>query len=196
MNVLLKSKIPFIGCYDNSSVIGIYEGFEKGYKFMDEWNGMFGKDCFISFDRKRPKFGQAAIDSLKTKNTFVVFDLIKIMSMPPDQIQMDKTWGFTFTKDDKNPVLLKFDTFDRTKKTSSPSFLMAMYLRQHLKAIKSKVGEKPKEIALWIFDKDFNEKERKRIKKGIKESCRLLKIDVYFVDTESSKVDFVKHCPN
>uniref|UniRef100_A0A914QKM8 Uncharacterized protein n=1 Tax=Panagrolaimus davidi TaxID=227884 RepID=A0A914QKM8_9BILA len=118
------------------------------------------------------------------------------MSLPPDNIPIDKAWVFTFTKDDKNPVLLKFDNFDGTIKGSSPSFLMAMYLRQPLKVIETKVGEKPKEISLWIFDKNFNEKEIKRIKQRFKESCRLLKLDVYFVDTESSKVDFVKYCHN
>uniref|UniRef100_A0A914Q884 Uncharacterized protein n=1 Tax=Panagrolaimus davidi TaxID=227884 RepID=A0A914Q884_9BILA len=155
MNTLLNPKIPFIGFYDNSSVIGIYKNFEEGYQFLEEWN-----------------------------------DLINIMSMAPEKIKIDKSWGFTFTKDEENPVLLKFDNFDGTKKCSSPSFLMAIYLRQHLKAIESKIGQKPNKVAFWIIDRKFNENERKRIEDGLKESCKLLKIDCCFVDLKNFSIDF------
>uniref|UniRef100_A0AC35F2Z8 Uncharacterized protein n=1 Tax=Panagrolaimus sp. PS1159 TaxID=55785 RepID=A0AC35F2Z8_9BILA len=189
MNTLLNPKIPFIGFYDNSSVIGICKNSEEGYQFLEEWNDMFGNECFISFDQKRPKFGQSASNSLKTKNTFVVFDLLNIMSMAPEKIKIDKTWGFTFTKNEDNPVLLKFDYFDGTKKCSSPSFLMAIFLRQHLKAIESKIGQKPEKVAFWIIDRKFNESERKRIENGLKKSCKLLKINCIFVNLESISID-------
>uniref|UniRef100_A0AC34F9P9 Uncharacterized protein n=1 Tax=Panagrolaimus sp. ES5 TaxID=591445 RepID=A0AC34F9P9_9BILA len=184
LNSLLKSKIPFIGFYDNSSVIAINEK-SNGYEFLKEWNGMYGIDCFISFDEKKPKFGKEAMEVLSTKNTFVVFDLIKIMSMPPNDIKTDQCWGFKFTKDCNNPVLLQFNNFDGKIKEASPAFLMALFLRQHLKAIQAKNdGEKPKEIAIWIKKLKFNAEEYQRVQEGISKSCELLQIDCFFFDVE------------
>uniref|UniRef100_A0A914P6J8 Uncharacterized protein n=1 Tax=Panagrolaimus davidi TaxID=227884 RepID=A0A914P6J8_9BILA len=109
------------------------------------------------------------------------------MSMPPENIEPGNTWGFTITKDSENPVLLEFDTFDGTKKHASPSFLMAVLLRKHFKAIEDEIGEKPKEIAFWIYnelndEEQFDEDEMKRIKKGLKESCKLLNVNCIFID--------------
>uniref|UniRef100_A0AC34F8C7 Uncharacterized protein n=1 Tax=Panagrolaimus sp. ES5 TaxID=591445 RepID=A0AC34F8C7_9BILA len=190
LDALLESKIPFIGFYGNSSVIGIYENSKKynGYRFMNEWNGPYGIDCYISFDEKKPKFGVQAMDSVITKNTFVVFDLLKIMSMPSDNIKVDKTWAFKFINDSENPILIQFDTFDGTKSAASPAFLMAMFIRQHLKVIEAKNGEKPTKIALLILSKEFCEEELKRINEGLEESCKLLKIDFCFVEHDSLKV--------
>uniref|UniRef100_A0A914PCI1 Uncharacterized protein n=1 Tax=Panagrolaimus davidi TaxID=227884 RepID=A0A914PCI1_9BILA len=114
------------------------------------------------------------------------------MSMSPEGIKAKKEWGFTFTKNAENPVLLEFENFDGTKKVSSPSFLMAMFLRQHLKAIEKKVGEKPKEIALWIFEEGFNEIQMKRIKDGLGEACKLLKLGFTFVDAKDFTANFVQ----
>uniref|UniRef100_A0A914YCR7 Uncharacterized protein n=1 Tax=Panagrolaimus superbus TaxID=310955 RepID=A0A914YCR7_9BILA len=195
LNFLLESKIPFIGFFDNSSVIGIYQE-PKGYQFLKEWNGMYGTDCFISFDEKKPKYGQKAMEVMLTKNTFVVFDLLKIMSMPSNDIKIDKSWGFKITKDSKNPVLLQFDNFDGKIKEASPAFLMALFLKQHFKAIQEKTGEKPKEIAFWILKVRFNEEENERIKEGLKKACQYLKIDCSFVDTDGFDSDFIKSCLN
>uniref|UniRef100_A0AC34FAI3 Uncharacterized protein n=1 Tax=Panagrolaimus sp. ES5 TaxID=591445 RepID=A0AC34FAI3_9BILA len=187
LNELLPSKIPFIAFFDNSSVIAIYDEATEGYDFLKEWNGMYGINCFISFDQKKPKFGNDAMEVILTKNTFVVFDLLKIMSMPSDDIRIDKTWGFKFTKDCNNPVLLQFDNFDGTIKEASPEFLMALFLRQHLKAIQESNNddrEKPKEIAFWIQKQKFNDEEYTRIQEGIAKACQLLKIDCCFVGIE------------
>uniref|UniRef100_A0AC34GWL6 Uncharacterized protein n=1 Tax=Panagrolaimus sp. ES5 TaxID=591445 RepID=A0AC34GWL6_9BILA len=188
----VESKIPFIGFIDNSSVVAVYKPEEEQYEILDEWNGLYGSDCFISFDEERPKFGDEAKDMLATKNTSVVFDLLKIMSMAPEDIKTEKTWGFSFTRDITNPILVKFDNFDGKKKMSTPSFLMALFLKQHLIIIKEETGEKPKEVALWIFKQDFDEVQMKRIKDGLEEACKLIKIDCSFVDSGDFEVNFIK----
>uniref|UniRef100_A0AC34FH02 Uncharacterized protein n=1 Tax=Panagrolaimus sp. ES5 TaxID=591445 RepID=A0AC34FH02_9BILA len=196
LNFMLESKkIPFIGFFDNSSVIGIYNE-PQGYEFLKEWNGMYGTDCFISFDQKKIKYGQEAMKMMLTKNTFVVFDILKIMSMPPNDIKTNPSWGFKFTKDCNNPVLLQFDNFDGTIKEASPAFLMALFLRQHLKTIQEKIGEKPNEIALWVLKQRFSEAENKRIKEGLEAACKLLKTDCCYVDTDGFDSDFIKSCIN
>uniref|UniRef100_A0AC35G3C0 Uncharacterized protein n=1 Tax=Panagrolaimus sp. PS1159 TaxID=55785 RepID=A0AC35G3C0_9BILA len=111
------------------------------------------------------------------------------MSTPSENTKINKTWGFTFTKDERNPLLLKFDNFDETKKLSSPAFFMAIYLRQHLKAIEEEIGKKPKEISFWITDQKLNGNERKRIKEGLEESCKLLKIVCSFIQLKNFEFD-------
>uniref|UniRef100_A0AC34G551 Uncharacterized protein n=1 Tax=Panagrolaimus sp. ES5 TaxID=591445 RepID=A0AC34G551_9BILA len=83
--MLINQKIPFIAFIDQFSVVATYKE-SGGYEFLEEWNGIYGIDCFISFEEKKPKFGDEAMEAILTKNTFVVFDLIKIMSMPSDDI--------------------------------------------------------------------------------------------------------------
>uniref|UniRef100_A0A914QT19 Uncharacterized protein n=1 Tax=Panagrolaimus davidi TaxID=227884 RepID=A0A914QT19_9BILA len=137
---------------------------------------MYGEDLFISFCDKKPKYGFAAAEDYRENPTFVVFDLIKIMSMlPNNKIEVDPSWGFTFTENAENPLLIQFDNFDGNKKAASPAFLMAMLLKHHLKIIKSEIGEKPKELGFWFLDK-FKAEEKERIKNGIKDACGLLKV--------------------
>uniref|UniRef100_A0AC34GSL7 Uncharacterized protein n=1 Tax=Panagrolaimus sp. ES5 TaxID=591445 RepID=A0AC34GSL7_9BILA len=181
---LLKSKVPFIGFFDNLSFVATYKE-PQGYEFLEGWKGVFGIDCFISFYEKKPKFGLDAMDVILAKNTFVVFDLLKIMSMPSDDIKIDKTWGFTITKDENNPVLLQFDNYDGAKSVASPAFLMALILRQQMKAIKAETNEKAKELAFWIAKQSFDDEEYKRIQEGIAKSCELLKLEFTFLDPES-----------
>uniref|UniRef100_A0A914PTJ1 Uncharacterized protein n=1 Tax=Panagrolaimus davidi TaxID=227884 RepID=A0A914PTJ1_9BILA len=152
---------------------------------------MYGEDLFISFCDKKQKYGFAAAEDYRKNPNFVVFgmlqffllsknfavlDLIKIMSMLPNsKIEADPSWGFTFTENAENPLLIQFDNFDGNKKAASPAFLMAMLLKHHLKIIKSEIGEKPKELGFWLLDK-FKADEKERIKNGIKDACTLLKV--------------------
>uniref|UniRef100_A0AC34GCM6 Uncharacterized protein n=1 Tax=Panagrolaimus sp. ES5 TaxID=591445 RepID=A0AC34GCM6_9BILA len=118
------------------------------------------------------------------------------MSMPSDDIQIQKSWGFKITKDKNNPVLLQFDTFDGTRKEASPAFLMALFLRQHLKAIQENNnddGEKPKEIAIWIPKQKFNNEEYTRIQEGIAKSCELLKLKFRFLDSETFNYSLINN---
>uniref|UniRef100_A0A914QEG7 Uncharacterized protein n=1 Tax=Panagrolaimus davidi TaxID=227884 RepID=A0A914QEG7_9BILA len=66
------SKLPVVGLFDNSSVILIFDEL-LGYHFLKSWNGVYGKDLFIRFDRKKQKYFEDAWKMLKDKNTFVVY---------------------------------------------------------------------------------------------------------------------------
>uniref|UniRef100_A0A914Q474 Uncharacterized protein n=1 Tax=Panagrolaimus davidi TaxID=227884 RepID=A0A914Q474_9BILA len=166
--------IPVIGFYDDSSVICVCENDE--YKFLNVWNGIFGNQLLIAFDEVKPKLFNKAAESHRRKPSFVVSDLINIMSRSPEE-QINK-WQFKVTRDAKNPILIEFDCYGGIKKAATPAFLMGMLLKEHLKAIKYETGENPTEIGFYFI----NQTETERIKKQIKESCRLLKIGCIFVN--------------
>uniref|UniRef100_A0A914Z1N0 Uncharacterized protein n=1 Tax=Panagrolaimus superbus TaxID=310955 RepID=A0A914Z1N0_9BILA len=175
-----ENKLPVIGIFDESAVICINKN--NKYKFLESWNGVCGAQLIINFNDEKPVIGDKAVEVLD-EPSYIVYDLIKIMSMPPEDIKIDPSWTFTIIKDEENPVLLEFDNFDETKKAASPAFLMALILKGIRKLIKIETGKKPKELAFWIFNNDekYNETEIKRIEFELTESCNLLKISCKFV---------------
>uniref|UniRef100_A0A914PNC5 Uncharacterized protein n=1 Tax=Panagrolaimus davidi TaxID=227884 RepID=A0A914PNC5_9BILA len=147
---------------------------------MDEWNGVYGRDLFISFNEEKPKYFEDAIKVFETKPSFVVYDIIKILSTSPDYVDPDSDWKFTLTKDVNNPVLLEFDNFDGTKKAASPQLLLALLIKQHVKAITAKIGSKPKRIAYCMMGTEKDVADDK-IHLGIKEAFSMLKIDTFLL---------------
>uniref|UniRef100_A0AC34F4P2 Uncharacterized protein n=1 Tax=Panagrolaimus sp. ES5 TaxID=591445 RepID=A0AC34F4P2_9BILA len=176
----VQTKIPIIGFLDNFSVICICKE-NGGYKFMESWNDFYGKENIISFEEEKPKYFDDALKVYFERTSSVVYDLTKIMSMPSDKIEINNYWGFKITKDSENPILLEFENFDGMKKAASPSFFMAMILKEQLRAIKNEIGEKPPSIGLYIADK-FNSDEKSRVEKELQKSCDLLKIECIFVN--------------
>uniref|UniRef100_A0AC34F3T5 Uncharacterized protein n=1 Tax=Panagrolaimus sp. ES5 TaxID=591445 RepID=A0AC34F3T5_9BILA len=169
-------KVPVIGFFDFSSVICYHNDNKNGYEFVEKWNGLYGKPLFISFDKEKPHYCESAFEVYKEKPNFVVSHLIDIISQGPEIINYkNDTCGFTLTKDSENPILLEFDTFVGIKKMATPTFLMALMLKEHLKVIKAETGEKPKSLGFYLFDK-FDPDAKERIEKSLEESCKLLKI--------------------
>lgn len=82
--------------------------------------------------------------------------------------------GYTFTKDEQNPVLLQFAT-PNGPMMASPEFLFAMLLKEHFKDIKKETGEKPTSLGFCIFNV-FTEKENKNIQNALEKACDLMKI--------------------
>uniref|UniRef100_A0AC35F8A2 Uncharacterized protein n=2 Tax=Panagrolaimus sp. PS1159 TaxID=55785 RepID=A0AC35F8A2_9BILA len=173
------SKFPVIGIFDESAVICINKNGK--YEFLESWNGVYGTPLIINFSSEKHTIGDKAIQQLEDPE-YIVYDLIKIMSMEPDKIKIDESWTFTITEDSENPVLLEFDSFDGTKKAASPSFLMALILKEIRKLIKVEIGKKPKKLGFWIFeDSKYTKEELKRIQMQITESCQALKIECEFI---------------
>uniref|UniRef100_A0A914P930 Uncharacterized protein n=1 Tax=Panagrolaimus davidi TaxID=227884 RepID=A0A914P930_9BILA len=180
LNGICDMKFPVIGLFDSSAVICVYEN--GGYKFLDSWNGLYGNELFINFEESKAKYGMESIKADKTKMSSVVYDLIKIMSMPSEKIVVKEDWKFVITKNSENPILIEFINHEGRKQAGTPSFLMAMLLKEMIKRIKNEMNEeKPKEIGLCFFDKMF-EDEKKRVENGLKEACELLKIHAKFID--------------
>uniref|UniRef100_A0A914YP28 Uncharacterized protein n=1 Tax=Panagrolaimus superbus TaxID=310955 RepID=A0A914YP28_9BILA len=176
-----KSGIPVITFVENLSFICVKKDGKTDYEYLESWNGKFGMDLYISFDEEKPKYCQDALEVARTKPTFSVFDIFMIMTVAPENIEVLKNYQFKIIKNTENPVLLEFDNFDGTQKAASPAFLMALLLKQHLKAIKNETGKKPKEIAFSTFAQ-LNVDEIKRVKKQLNESCEMLKIACTFLD--------------
>uniref|UniRef100_A0A914PU10 Uncharacterized protein n=1 Tax=Panagrolaimus davidi TaxID=227884 RepID=A0A914PU10_9BILA len=61
-------QIPVIGILDGISVICLRKN--GGYKFLDSWNGLYGKEPAISFDETKPKFFEDAFKALLQKPSF------------------------------------------------------------------------------------------------------------------------------
>uniref|UniRef100_A0A914QAS1 Uncharacterized protein n=1 Tax=Panagrolaimus davidi TaxID=227884 RepID=A0A914QAS1_9BILA len=168
-----------IGILANYSLICINKNGK--FEFLESWGGQWGNPMHISFDKKKPQFGKIAEETLVKHGKYGVQDLIKIMSEDNKAPTTVSPHGFAFTKDDENPVLLEFETFDGTKKSASPGFLMAMLIRQQLKAIEAEIGEKPTKLGFCIFDV-YGKKEMNNVQTALGKSCELMKIrDFCFV---------------
>uniref|UniRef100_A0A914PIU3 Uncharacterized protein n=1 Tax=Panagrolaimus davidi TaxID=227884 RepID=A0A914PIU3_9BILA len=170
-----SEKLPIIGFFDLASVICVWNEKDKCYKFMDSWNGKFGKDLFLDFLLPKPAIVSSSTDVVSLNGA--VYDLIKIMSMPPDAITINPDWKFTITEDVENPVLLEFDVFEKRRKQASPAFLMAIILKEHLKAIKKETGKRPTKLGFRLLDEFENPEARKRVENGLKEACKMIKIE-------------------
>uniref|UniRef100_A0AC35FXR5 Uncharacterized protein n=1 Tax=Panagrolaimus sp. PS1159 TaxID=55785 RepID=A0AC35FXR5_9BILA len=180
LNGICDMKIPVIGFFDSSAVICVYKN--DGYKFLNSWNGLYGNGLFINFEESKAEYGMESIKADKTKMSSVVYNLIKIMSMPSEKFVEKEEWKYVITKNSENPVLIEFVNHEGRKQAGTPSFLMAMLLKEILKRIKNELNEeKPKEIGLCFFDKMF-EDEKKRVENGLKEACELLKVGCKFID--------------
>uniref|UniRef100_A0AC34FJA7 Uncharacterized protein n=1 Tax=Panagrolaimus sp. ES5 TaxID=591445 RepID=A0AC34FJA7_9BILA len=193
----LESKIPVIGFFDQSSVVCVAKD-DENYKFLEQWGGVYGDELFINFDTEPAKYGVKAVIPFKTAMNSVVFgmflydifmyitnnffsDLIKILSMPITNIKKDPKWRFKFTKDSNNPCLIEVVKHDGTTATQSPTFFMALLLKEQILKMKEELGEKPKEIGFCFFD-TFNFAERKRIETKLQEACGFLKTKCIFVE--------------
>uniref|UniRef100_A0AC34FC00 Uncharacterized protein n=1 Tax=Panagrolaimus sp. ES5 TaxID=591445 RepID=A0AC34FC00_9BILA len=177
--IILEEKIPIITFFGHSSVICVCKN--DGYTFLDSWNGLYGKELVINFDQAKPYYGMDSIKVDKTKMSAVVYDLIKIMSMPSDAFIVNENWKFEVAKDSENAVIIEFESLEGKQK-STPAFLMAMILKEQIKYIKTEMGidEKPKKIGFCVFQK-ISEAEKKRVEAGLEESCKLLKIACKFI---------------
>uniref|UniRef100_A0AC34FR55 Uncharacterized protein n=1 Tax=Panagrolaimus sp. ES5 TaxID=591445 RepID=A0AC34FR55_9BILA len=179
-NKTVKSKIPVIAFGYNFSVICIYDYNEKEYDFAREWNGMYGKESFISFYEEKQKYGREAAEDFLLNPSYVVFDLLKLISMPADNIKIDPFWKFKIIKDSKNQILIKFDSFDGKGKTASPASLLGMIVKAHRKVIKAETGKKPDELAFWLLNSKNSDKIA-RVKQGFEDACNTVKIKCSFV---------------
>uniref|UniRef100_A0A914Z7Z2 Uncharacterized protein n=1 Tax=Panagrolaimus superbus TaxID=310955 RepID=A0A914Z7Z2_9BILA len=87
LDISNNPKVPVITFFYNISFICVPKNIgSKCYEFLDEWNGIYGKDLYISFDKEKPKFFEDAFEVYKTNPSFVVYDLLRIISMSPDNI--------------------------------------------------------------------------------------------------------------
>uniref|UniRef100_A0AC34F0K0 Uncharacterized protein n=1 Tax=Panagrolaimus sp. ES5 TaxID=591445 RepID=A0AC34F0K0_9BILA len=181
LNQKNTNKIPIIGFFDNLSVICLWNKTKKCYEFSKLWNEMYGKDLFLDFSFQKPKLSSAVLPLQK----FLVYDLLKIMSMTKEELKITSSlfkWGFEITEDDENPVLLKFETFDKIHNAASPAFLMALILKKHKKIIRKETGEKPTKLGLCVFENYKDSERKKRVETGLQESCELLKIGFMMVE--------------
>uniref|UniRef100_A0A914QJ54 Uncharacterized protein n=1 Tax=Panagrolaimus davidi TaxID=227884 RepID=A0A914QJ54_9BILA len=174
-----SEKLPIIGFFELASVILLWNDKDKCYKFMDSWNGKFGKDLFLDFLLPKPAIVSSSTDVVSLNGA--VYDFIKVMSMPPDAITIHPDWKFTITEDIDNPVLLEFDVFEKPRKQASPAFLLAIMVKEHLKAIKKETGKRPTKLGFRLLDEFESPEARKRVEAGLKEACEMIKIGFFLL---------------
>uniref|UniRef100_A0AC34G154 Uncharacterized protein n=1 Tax=Panagrolaimus sp. ES5 TaxID=591445 RepID=A0AC34G154_9BILA len=180
LDMFCPSKIPVIGFCSNFSIICIHDD-EVGYKFLEGWNGMIGKELFISFADKKPRYCEKALEDFSKKPSSVISHLVNIMAMPEDDVKTSLLWKFSIVKNSRNEILVEFDNFDGSRKAASPAFLLAMLIKEHQKVIKNETGEKPMKFGFWFLNTD-SDAVNERIKAGFVEACKLLKIEHVFIE--------------
>uniref|UniRef100_A0A914Y1X6 Uncharacterized protein n=1 Tax=Panagrolaimus superbus TaxID=310955 RepID=A0A914Y1X6_9BILA len=179
-----SKKIPVIALYGDLSFIYIFNEI-FGYKTLEAWNGDFGKELYISFDEKKPKFFEKATKIFQSTCSSVVHDVIKVMSTSIDDMDsLYPTFGYNLTTDSNNEILYEFNSSSGTKK-ASPIVLMSSLLKEHVKVIKRETGENIKKLLFYLFD-ELDDASKNRVKKGLKESCKRLDIDCGFIKTLST----------
>uniref|UniRef100_A0AC34FEY5 Uncharacterized protein n=1 Tax=Panagrolaimus sp. ES5 TaxID=591445 RepID=A0AC34FEY5_9BILA len=171
-------EIPVISFFDNSTVISVYkEG--KGYQFLESWNGVYGTELLVAFDKDKPTFFDEASEALRTKATSVITDITELMANPAERLTLP--WPFKITRDAKNPVLIEFDNFDGSRKAATPVFLMALILKQLIKALKNDGlnDEQLKNIGFHFstLNKIHQFEKWRLLNKNMQETCELLKIN-------------------
>uniref|UniRef100_A0AC34FJY5 Uncharacterized protein n=1 Tax=Panagrolaimus sp. ES5 TaxID=591445 RepID=A0AC34FJY5_9BILA len=163
-------ELPIIGFFDNSSVIYIWDEKNSCYKFLNAWNGKYGKELFLDFLQKDKPVLVSSLTELQSLKG-AVYDLINVMSFDPKNIKDDPKWKFSILKNDENhPILLEFDDFDNTRKAASPAFLMAFMLKTHIKAITAETEKKPKKLRFCIFDEKYDCDAKKRIQNCLQQA--------------------------
>uniref|UniRef100_A0AC34FPK0 Peptidase C1A papain C-terminal domain-containing protein n=1 Tax=Panagrolaimus sp. ES5 TaxID=591445 RepID=A0AC34FPK0_9BILA len=142
-----------IGILANRSFVCVCK--DGNFTFLKSWGGQWGKQMHISFDKKKPQFGEHAEETLAKHGRYGVQDLLQIMTEGDKAGTEITPHGYTFTKNDTHPVLIEFDTFDGKKSAAAPEFLVAMLLKEHLIAIKNETSEKP--TSLGFFENVIHE---------------------------------------
>uniref|UniRef100_A0A914PMF9 Uncharacterized protein n=1 Tax=Panagrolaimus davidi TaxID=227884 RepID=A0A914PMF9_9BILA len=175
----VKTKVPVIEFFDNSSVICIWSEKKKCFEFSKQWNGVYGKDLFLSFEDATPKFTK----KFTKKQSFVVYDILTILATPTDEIEVDSDWEFKVIKDaNKSSILLEYNTFFGTRSASTPDELMEILLKEHLKVIKDESGLDPTSLGFCISSCYwFSSKEKKILQKKLNEICKNLKVGIEFI---------------
>uniref|UniRef100_A0A914PY01 Uncharacterized protein n=1 Tax=Panagrolaimus davidi TaxID=227884 RepID=A0A914PY01_9BILA len=181
LDKMLQTKVPVIGLYENLSVICV-NGKDGKYKFLDSWNGSFGEELVISFDKKKPQFCKNALESLRTKPSYCVYDLMQIMSLPPETIEKIPRWFFNLVSDSEHPLLLEYDNFDGSKKRESPEFFFSLLIKEHIKAIKDETGENSKELVFCI--PNYTGEPKELLENGIQKACKLLEVGCSIIQYE------------
>uniref|UniRef100_A0AC34FJ87 Uncharacterized protein n=1 Tax=Panagrolaimus sp. ES5 TaxID=591445 RepID=A0AC34FJ87_9BILA len=165
---------PFIAFFDNVSVIFVYkEG--KGYQCLDSWGGIYGRDLLIAFDKRKPTFCDDALEALRKKPSSAITDFVELLTLTPGE-QPNRPLPFKITSDAKNPILIEFDSYDGSKKAATPIFLMALLLKQHIKALEAEGFTKGGLKHIGFSLGGCESKKTELFHKNIKESCALLKI--------------------
>ena len=100
--------------------------------------------------------------------------------MPADAIELDSDWGFKVSKNEEEQTCLQFKTHDGTEKRSTPTFLMALLIKEHLKAIKAAGGAIPTKLGFHLFE-DFDREAETRIESQLMEACKSFNIEFNFV---------------
>ena len=110
-------------------------------------------------------------------------DLLKIMSMSADKIITDKAWKFCITKEKNYPVLMEVAGPNKKRIKQTPAFMMAILLKEHVKAIEKETGIKPTKLGFCILCK-YDKVAKKRIEQQLKEACDLLNVQFQHVNFE------------
>uniref|UniRef100_A0A914QKX9 Uncharacterized protein n=1 Tax=Panagrolaimus davidi TaxID=227884 RepID=A0A914QKX9_9BILA len=156
----VDKKLETIGTTINALTLGINTGIA------------FTLNALIIYKLKK----ETQINMVPVEKSIELISLIKIISVPLDANVMNDKWKFTFTEDVENSALLEFDVFEKPRKQASPAFLLAIMLKEHLKAIKKETRKRPTKLGFPLLEEIENLEAKNRVENGLKDDCEKIKI--------------------
>uniref|UniRef100_A0A914ZAX5 Uncharacterized protein n=1 Tax=Panagrolaimus superbus TaxID=310955 RepID=A0A914ZAX5_9BILA len=145
LNASILNRKPVIIFPEDIAILFVYE---NGSYNPIEIDGRKELRMVISFADEDPVFGDKAMeDKINEDGTFVVYDLMKIIKMDPKKVMKKDDWQFDIVQHNKFPILFEFQT-PNGKSHASPSFLIAMILKQIAKIYKKKTGHALKDVMI------------------------------------------------
>uniref|UniRef100_A0A914XUY4 Heat shock protein 70 n=1 Tax=Panagrolaimus superbus TaxID=310955 RepID=A0A914XUY4_9BILA len=125
---------------------------------LDPLKHTYNMPSYIIFDEKKPTCGYIAVDKMKTKAEFIVFDAKRFIGKSFDKIALDSLWPFRVFKDAEN-ALCEVETF-YGRERKSPQEISAVLLNRIKTEAEIFEGIELSEVVIGI-PSEFSEKRMK-----------------------------------
>uniref|UniRef100_A0AC35GMP1 Uncharacterized protein n=1 Tax=Panagrolaimus sp. PS1159 TaxID=55785 RepID=A0AC35GMP1_9BILA len=132
---------------------------------------------FVNFSEKAATFGKLGFEKAKKNPTFVVYDLIKILSLISLE-DIDPNWTFSLTSNAEHSVLVNVETI-AGKRQYTPPFIFALFCKWIILQIKKFTGDFLDELEVDM--NNISSEIKHILKENIIASFRMLKIKLKFV---------------
>uniref|UniRef100_A0AC34FJL8 Uncharacterized protein n=1 Tax=Panagrolaimus sp. ES5 TaxID=591445 RepID=A0AC34FJL8_9BILA len=165
-------KIPVIVFRDTYSVICAVKKGQRGYSFLDGWNGIYGHDDAMFVKKSQQLYGFEATKMKKLKPNHTLTNMLEIMS----QTDLSAIEDPVFCKD----YFKEHTSFKRGyDREDIVCFYMTKFLEEHFKVIHDETGVSVDEVGFYI---EFPEKQKIVIEARFLKSFKTFDIHPHLLD--------------